>query len=107
MGNGTGILLSSKELREVKRILQKQVPEYEVWVFGSRVRGDAWKYSDLDLAIITNEPVSLSKMADLVESFDESDLVFKVDVVDWSTTNESFRKIIQSEKVVLQKGQKS
>jgi type I restriction enzyme, S subunit len=104
VGKELPIKLTLEELQEVRRILKIQVPEYEVWAFGSRLRSDARKYSDLDIAIITNEPLSLSTMADLVEAFDESDLVFKVDVVDWSTTSESFRNIIKTEKVVVQKG---
>lgn len=96
------IMLTSLELKEVQNILREQVPEYEVWAFGSRVRGDARKYSDLDLAVLTEAPLSLSRMADLRAAFDESGLVFKVDVVDWATTSDSFRKIIESQRIVLQ-----
>jgi predicted nucleotidyltransferase len=38
------------------------------------------------------------------DDFSESDLPWKVDVVDWATTGESFRRIITAEKVVVQKG---
>lgn len=86
----------------VHDILQKHVPQYEVWAFGSRAKGSAKPYSDLDLAIITDKPLDLSVSADLSDAFSESDLPWKVDVVDWATTNESFRKIIRADKVVLQ-----
>jgi predicted nucleotidyltransferase len=94
--------LNSQELADVQHILKEHVPEFAVWAFGSRVKGKAKKYSDLDLVIITKMPLSLSKMADLKEAFDESDLVFKVDVVDWASIHDSFRRIIKTEKVVLQ-----
>ena len=86
----------------VRDILYKHVPEYEVWAFGSRAKGDAKQYSDLDLAVITRAPLSLSVSAALADDFSESDLPFKVDVVDWATTSESFRKIIERDKVVVQ-----
>ncbi len=38
----------------VQGILQKYVPQYEVWAFGSRAKWTAKQYSDLDLAIITD-----------------------------------------------------
>jgi type I restriction enzyme S subunit len=38
----------------------------------------------------------------LADAFAESDLPWKVDVVDWATTSESFRKIIERDKVVVQ-----
>ena len=88
----------------VLRILQEQVPGVEVWAFGSRARRTAKPYSDLDLALITQQPLSLGKLASITEAFDNSDLPIRVDVVDWAATSETFRKIIERDKVVLQGG---
>ena len=90
-------------LQIVRDILHKHVPQYEVWAFGSRAKWMAKQYSDLDLAVITDNPLSLSVSASLSDDFSESDLPWKVDVVDWATTSESFRKIIERDKVVVQK----
>ncbi len=86
----------------VSDILRKRVPEYEVWAFGSRAKWSAKEYSDLDLAFISNKPLSIEVGALLSEDFSASDLPFRVDVVDWATTSESFRKIIARDKVVVQ-----
>jgi type I restriction enzyme S subunit len=86
----------------VQDILQKYVPQYTVWAFGSRAKWSAKEYSDLDLAVITDRPLSLDVSASLSDDFSESDLPYKVDVVDWATTSESFRKIIERDKVVVQ-----
>ena len=91
----------------VRDILQKHVPQYEVWAFGSRAKWSAKDYSDLDLCVISDKPLSLSVSAALADDFSESDLPWKVDVVDWATTAESFRKIIERDKVVVQKAGKS
>ena len=85
----------------VRDILHKHVPQYEVWAFGSRAKGKAKPYSDLDLAIISDTPLSLETTAAMAEEFSESDLPWRVDVVDWATTSASFRKIIEREKIVL------
>lgn len=90
----------------VQGILKKHVPLYEVWAFGSRAKWTAKEYSDLDLAIITDRPLSLDVSASLSDDFSESDLPWRVDVVDWATTSESFRKIIERDKVVVQEGKK-
>jgi type I restriction enzyme S subunit len=58
----------------------------------------------LDLAILADQPLDWSVSAALAEDFSESDLPFKVDFVDWATTSEIFRKIIETDKVVLQSG---
>lgn len=96
--------LAPHDRAEVARILQAQVPELEVWAFGSRVKGTAKPYSDLDLALITAHPLSLERSGALREAFDESDLPIRVDLVDWATTSASFRKIIEQDKVVIQAG---
>jgi type I restriction enzyme S subunit len=43
-------------------------------------------------------------MATIKEAFDESDLSIRVDIVDWATTSETFRKIIDQNKIVIQEG---
>ena len=87
---------------EVSRILQHFAPGLQVWAFGSRAKWTAKAHSDLDLALITSQPLSLEKFASLKEAFDESVLPFRVDVVDWAATSDYFRKIIKRDKVVVQ-----
>lgn len=94
--------LSPRDWEIVRNILAHNVPQYEVWAFGSRTKGTAKEYSDLDLAIITDQPMSLTLSAAISDDFAESDLPIKVDVVDWATTSETFRRIIEKQKIVVQ-----
>ena len=94
--------LNPHDWAEVRRVLKKCVPGFEVWAFGSRAKWTAKPYSDLDLAVISRQPLPIATMADLRQSFDDSDLTIKVDFVDWATTSAPFRKIIEESKVVLQ-----
>lgn len=96
--------LSAENWCEVCKILQIYARNYTVWAFGSRAKGSAKKYSDLDLAIVTQKPLSLSKMAMLNEAFDESNLPIRVDIVDLASTNKAFQKLIEQQKVVIQEG---
>jgi type I restriction enzyme, S subunit len=88
----------------VQDILKKHVPAHNVWAFGSRAKWLAKEYSDLDLCIVGETPLSFTTLGLLKEAFEESDLPWRVDVVDWATTSESFRKIIERDKVVVQSG---
>lgn len=96
------LMISPKELHIVKQILQKNVPQFEVWAFGSRVKGSARPYSDLDLAIISQAPLDFLTLANLSEDFSRSDLPWKVDIVDWATTSNNFREIICEQYQVIQ-----
>ncbi|MBN6066037.1 nucleotidyltransferase domain-containing protein [Aggregatibacter actinomycetemcomitans] len=88
------LTITEQELQIVKAILHQHVPNHSVWAFGSRVKGNAKTYSDLDLAIIGESPLSLNTLANLTEAFSESDLPWKVDIVDWAVTNDAFKQII-------------
>ena len=69
--------------------------------------GPVKKFSDLDLVVMGETPLPSAVCADLADAFRESNLPFKVDVVDWAETNETFRRIIEREYVVVQDGKKS
>ena len=83
-------------------ILRDLAPEIEVRAFGSRVAWSARETSDLDLAMMTNERLPDSCSMNLREAFSESELPFKVDLIDWATTSDNFRKVIEREYVVVQ-----
>lgn len=100
--NTPPISLQQSDWCELLRILKSYVPEYIVWAFGSRVSGTAKPYSDLDIAIIAEEPLPMECMATIKDAFDESDLPIRVDVVDWAATSDSFREIIKQDYVVIQ-----
>lgn len=87
---------------ELNRVLKKVLSGVTVWAFGSRVNGTAKPYSDLDLAIVTDQALSFERLAVIKEAFDESDLSIRVDVVDWAATSAHFQQIILRDKVSLQ-----
>jgi len=102
MAKPPAIDIAPDHLRIVLDILHAQVPSLMVWAFGSRVTGKAKPYSDLDIAIAGAEPLPLATLAALADAFSESDLPWRVDVVDWSTTSPSFQAIIARDRAVLQ-----
>ena len=79
----------------VRDILQRHVPDRQVVAFGSRATWTAKDYSDLDLAVMGEESLPLDISSALAEAFSESDLPFKVDIVDWASIDETFRNIIR------------
>ena len=79
---------------DIQAILQKRVPFAEVRVFGSRVTGTAKKHSDIDLAIVSKSPLESSVLSQLKIDFEESDLPFRVDLLDWHAISDCFRELI-------------
>jgi len=93
--------LPPRHLAEVGRILATLVPDVEVWAFGSRVDGRAKPHSDLDLAIFSAQSLAPGRVAALAEAFAESDLPFRVDVVDLASVEPAFREIIERSHEVI------
>ncbi len=85
-----------EELMQVNHILRQCIPGIKVQAFGSRANNTAKAHSDLDLAVMSEKSLSLQQCAMLTEAFEESDLPFRVDIIDWSTIKQDFRELIQS-----------
>ena len=96
--------LNPNHLGTVKAILAEHVLECEVRAFGSRATWTAKDYSDLDLAVVGKGPLDWRILGRLREAFEESDLPIRVDVLDWHSISESFRKVIEQAYAVLQNG---
>lgn len=93
--------LPQQHLNMVKSILNKHLPKVPVWVFGSRIKGTAKPYSDLDLAIVGQNKIPLPLYFKILDDFEESLLPIRVDVIDWHRIDDSFKKIIENQHVVI------
>ena len=87
--------ISPEHKNAITQILDKYIPDRKVMVFGSRTSPASKPYADLDLAIMGDEPVELGTLALLKNAFAESDLSFRVDVLQWCRTSPEFRKVIE------------
>ncbi len=96
------LTIDAGQLALVLRLLREQLPPgARVWAFGSRVAGKVKAYSDLDLLIDAGRRLSLNESAGLGEAFSESDLPWKVDLVDRHAIEESFWRLIDAACVAL------
>ncbi len=96
--------IAPRHLAEVRRILRRHACGLEVRAFGSRVRGGAKPHSDLDLAVMTKNPLPMKVKVELENALAESDLPFKVDLLYWDETSDAFRRLIEEGWEVVQEG---
>ena len=82
-----------KYLKTINLILSKY--PYEFYAFGSRVKGNAKKFSDLDLCC--KQDITWTDLAKLNEEFEESNLPFRVDIVSWNRIDDNFKKSIEKD----------
>ncbi len=91
--------LDDRTLALVQDILRTTLPPgVDAFLFGSRAHGRTLKeFSDLDICLRGEGPVDEEHLQALRAAFDESDLPFKVDVVDWWGIAEEFREAIKAD----------
>lgn len=78
--------LTDRDMDTITKILKNYPEITEVHIFGSRVKGNNKPGSDIDLAIL-NAGVSEKTVRSLRAEFEESSLPFRVDIVDFNSTN--------------------
>jgi len=83
-------------LKKAKIIIMGAFPAAKIWVFGSRATGKNKPSSDLDLCVDAGEKISLDKMAKIRREIEESDIPYRVDVVDRQAVDKDFLRIIES-----------
>ena len=93
--------LDKKSLVIVKKILQQYFSNTQVKVFGYRATGRAQKFSDLDLVVISDAPISIEKINEVKFAFSNSNLPILVDIVDWHQLSPAFRQKISASSVDL------
>lgn len=96
--------ISEKHLAIVSAILHDFVPDCEVWAYGSRINGTGQAGSDLDLVIVGKDKIPWQQMANLKAAFEDSNLPFSVDILDWIAIPKNFRENILGKYEVIQKG---
>lgn len=87
------IHMEKRHLCIIHSILSKY--PYTFYAFSLRVRGTQRQLSDLDLCYKEDIPDSL--IAHLAGDFSDSDLPFKVDIVNWNQCSSDFQKAIKDE----------
>ena len=97
--------LTAAQRKEVAALLQRYLPDTEVWAYGSRVKFTAKPHSDLNMVAFASKEQSQA-IANLRGAFEESYLPFRVDLFVWDEVPEGFHRNIEEARVVVQKKKK-
>jgi predicted nucleotidyltransferase len=94
--------LRPQDLAIVQTILKDALPEdAKVGVFGSRAKGTTKRGADLDLAIDAGRALTQKETLNMVFAFEESDLPYKVDIVDLQHVSPSFKAMIEGDIILI------
>jgi len=95
--------VTEKELLIIQKIIKEVAPDCIVRAFGSRHKGLHKTHSDLDLAFVQSngKRLELRKKGELKEWFMNSDIPYRVDVIDYNGCSPEFKAIIDEQNEIV------
>lgn len=95
--------LDEKTVGEIKDILFRFINPKKVkaFIFGSRALGNARKFSDVDIGLRGKSEIPLGIKSAMEEAFEESDIPFTVDVVNFSSVSDRFAEVAKQKIIYL------
>ena len=92
--------LDKKYIEFIKNGFSQYLNNYKLYIFGSRSKGTAKKYSDIDLAVESSELTEeIKTKIDIY--FMNSTIPYKMDIVNLNTLNEPFKNLITPDLTLL------
>jgi len=98
------VQLPDAEMRILLSLLEKHLPGYTIYAFGSRANGNTRATSDVDLLIRGEGPVDLSVLAELKADLEEAEIEPRIDLVDWWKIDDEFRDAIWPNALLVMEG---
>ena len=93
--------VTQEEQEIISKILDEYKKDYTFYYYGSRVKGNFCKTSDLDILIKGEQEMPLSDLVELREKFDESKLSYIVNFTDYNGLDEKFYSLIKDDLVPI------
>jgi hypothetical protein len=89
---------NKKYLSMIKEIIFSIIDknEYKVFLFGSRATVRFNRYSDVDIGLLGNKPLGKAYYK-IINKIEESNIPYKVDIIDFALVDEKFKKIALQE----------
>lgn len=87
--------LKQEYIEFIKNTINNELKSYKLFIFGSRAKSTAKEYSDIDIAISSDEltPEIKSRLEFL---FEDSTLPYEVDIINLKTISDEFKNLIKN-----------
>lgn len=92
------------EIKEkIIRMISAIEPNVKIILFGSRARGTASKFSDIDIAIDAGEQLPRSTLGEINSIFEASNIMYKIQVLDFNNIDDDIKGSIKREGIIWKK----
>ena len=95
--------IDEESKQKIIAVLLVLFPHAEIYLFGSRVRGTHAKWSDIDIALKSEQKISKYAIGEAKSMLEASNIPYKVDIVDFNAVSDDMRESINDEGVLWKK----
>ncbi|MGE4578579.1 MAG: nucleotidyltransferase family protein [Desulfuromonadales bacterium] len=94
-------MATQSDLNIIRDIILKGLQDYpvQVYLFGSQATGRASKMSDIDVAVLPQGDLPVGLLSQIREALENSPVPYRVDLIDLSQTDKTFRQRVLKEGV--------
>jgi len=92
--------LDEKIQQKIIAIISALRPAAKIYLFGSRARGTNAERADIDIALDEGHPLPLRDIDEIKNILRESNIMYKIDVVDFNQISSAMRNEILKERVI-------
>lgn len=89
-----------KSKQKIIAIISALIPDAKIYLYGSRARGTAHEWSDIDIALDANHALFRSDIGELNEIMASLSIPHKVSIVDIHAIPETLKNAILRDKVI-------
>lgn len=85
---------ASKLKKQILMIMKKYLDmnEYQIFFFGSRIKGDNFERSDIDIGVLGKREIPTKIKFKIEEELEFLPILYKIDFVDFSNVSTDFKK---------------
>ncbi len=96
-------MLDKATISEIKKIIFQFLDSKKdkAFIFGSRATGSGRKFSDIDIGVKSEKEIDILLLSDIEEAFEESNIPYTIDVVDFSQVSDRFNEVAKQKIIYL------
>jgi len=92
--------LDEKYIKFIKDTINSYLQNYKIYIFGSRAKNKAKKYSDIDIALDSTELTKEIKTK-IIFDIENSTFPYEIDIVDLNAVSREFKSLIENDLIEL------
>ena len=92
--------IDEKTKHKIIAVISALMPDVKIYLFGSRARGTNGPFADIDIALDGGKELRVADVDEIKGMFKESNIMYKIDVVDLHSVTDLMRNEILQEKII-------